>query len=110
VRIIKQTVKDPGRPQAEAITYRLAATILAPQLASAPVLTALGAERREFESALDELQTRRRGPRVVLRPTIVDAVNQEGWGMFCVHYAIRALLCQAAHESGVDTTGLVHQD
>lgn len=102
VRVIEYSVDDPGRPQAEAVTYRLVTTILDPALAPARELAAVYAERWEFESALDELKTHQRGPRVVLRSKIADGVYQEAWGMLCVHYAIRALLCQAAHHTDVD--------
>ena len=77
-------------------------TILDPHMAPASELAALYSERWEFESALDELKTHQHGPRVVLRSKLADGVYQEAWGMLCVHYAIRALLCQAAHYSDVD--------
>jgi len=102
VRVIEYTIEDPGRPQAES-AYRLVTTILDPKLAAAHELAALYAERWEFESALDELKTHQRGPRVVLRSKTSDGVYQEAWGMLCVHYAIRALLCQAAHNSDIDS-------
>ena len=102
VRVSEYPVEDPGRPQAEAVTYRLVTTILDPQMAPASELAALYSERWEFESALDELKTHQRGPRAVLRSKLADGVYQEAWGMLCVHYAIRALLCQAAHHSDVD--------
>jgi hypothetical protein len=62
----------------------------------------LYAERWEFESALDELKTHQRGPRVVLRSKTADGIYQEAWGMLCVHYAIRALICRAAVEGDID--------
>jgi hypothetical protein len=102
VRVIEYAVEDSGRPQAQAVTYRLVTTILDPALGPAPELAALYAERWEFESALDELKTHQRGPRVVLRSKLADGVYQEAWGMLCVHYAIRALLCRAAHDGDVD--------
>ena len=101
VRVIEYGIEDPGRPQAESV-YRLVTTILDPKMAPAHELAALYSERWEFESALDELKTHQRGPRVVLRSKTSDGVYQEAWGMLCVHYAIRALLCQAAHNSDID--------
>lgn len=101
VRVIEYTIEDPGRPQAES-AYRLVTTILDPKLAPAHELAALYSERWEFESALDELKTHQRGPRVVLRSKTSDGVYLEAWGMLCIHYAIRALLCQAAHNSDID--------
>ncbi len=43
-----------------------------------------------------------RGPRIVLRSKTADGVYQEAWGMLCVHYAIRALMCRAAEEGEID--------
>ncbi|EQD37216.1 transposase IS4 family protein, partial [mine drainage metagenome] len=75
VRVIEYTIDDPGRPQAES-AYRLVTTILDPKLAPAHELAALYSERWEFESALDELKTHQRGPRVVLRSKTSDGVYQ----------------------------------
>ncbi len=43
-----------------------------------------------------------RGPRIVLRSKTADGVYQEAWGMLCVHYAIRALMCRAAEQGEID--------
>ena len=102
VRVVEYEVDDPGRPQAEDRTYRLATTILEPARAPATDLAGLYAERWEFETALDELKTHQRGPRIVLRSKTADGVYQEAWGMLCVHYAIRALMCRAAEEGEID--------
>ena len=102
VRVVEYQVDDPGRPQTEDNTYRLVTTILEPEAAPATELAALYAERWEFETALDELKTHQRGARIVLRSKTSDGVLQEAWGMLCVHYAIRALMCRAAEEGDVD--------
>lgn len=102
VRVVEYEIADPGRPSAEDTTYRLATTILEPERAPAHELAARYAERWEFETALDELKTHQRGPRIVLRSKTAEGVRQEAWGMLCVHYAIRALMCRAAEEGGVD--------
>lgn len=102
VRVVEYCVDDAGRPGSEAATYRLVTTILEPEAAPAPELAALYAERWEFESALDELKTHQRGPRVVLRSKTADGVLQEAWGMLCVHYAVRALMSRTAAEGDVD--------
>ena len=95
-REVEYEVDDPGRPQAEDRAYRLATTILEPEGAPATDLAGLYAERWEFETALDELKTHQRGPRLVLRSKTADRAYQEAWGVLCVHYAIRALTCRAA--------------
>lgn len=102
VRVVEYEIEDPGRPQAEDTTYRLVTTVLDPTRAPAGELAARYAERWEFETALDELKTHQRGARVVLRSKTAAGVRQEAWGMLCLHYAIRALMCRAAEEGGVD--------
>ncbi len=95
VRVIEYTVDDPGRPQAEAV-YRLMTTILDPEAAPANELAALYCERWEIETALDELKTHQRGPRMVLRSKTPDGVLQEMYGYLLTHYAVRALMHEAA--------------
>lgn len=83
------------RPQTEAI-YRLVSTITDPEVAPAQELAALYCERWEFETALDELKTHQRGPRLVLRSKTPEGVLQEVYGYLLTHYAIRALMHEAA--------------
>ncbi len=77
-------------------TYRLLTTILDPKRAPAADLAALYPQRWEFETALDELKTHQRSPRVVLRSKMPDGVIQEAYGYLCVHYAIRWLMHSVA--------------
>ena len=95
VRVVEYTVDDPGRPQAEA-AYRLITTILDHEAAPANDLAALYCERWEIETALDELKTHQRGPRMVLRSKTPDGVLQEMYGYLLTHYAVRALMHEAA--------------
>ena len=99
VRVIQYTIDD-GR--AETGPYRLITTILDPAEAPAIELAAAYAQRWEIESVLDELKTHQRGPRTVLRSKKPDLVLQEIWGHLCCHYAIRALMFDAAIEAGRD--------
>lgn len=101
VRVIDYALDDPGRPQAEP-RYRLITTILDPQAAPAAELAALYPQRWEFETALDELKTHQRGPRVVLRSKMPDGVTQEVYGYLCVYYAIRWLMHAVALEADAD--------
>ena len=102
VRVVEYEIVDEGRPQAGGTRYRLVTTLLDPDEAPADELAALYAQRWEFESALDELKTHQRGPDVVLRSKSPEGVRQEAWGYLCTHYAIRALMADAAGSSGLD--------
>ena len=100
VRAIEYTLDDPGRPGVD--RYRLLTTILDPLQAPAPELAAAYAQRWEFENALDELKTHQHGANVVLRSRHPDGVYQEAYGYLLTHYAVRALMHEAAVEAGLD--------
>ena len=95
VRVIEYELADPA-PADEQQRYRLITTILEPDQAPAQELAALYPQRWELESALDELKTHQRGPRVVLRSKHPDGVYQEAYGHLCTHYAIRRVMHDAA--------------
>ena len=82
--------------------YRLLTTVLDPDRAPAPELAALYRERWEIETALDELKTHLRGPRIVLRSKTPELVRQEFWGLMLAHFAIRSLMHDAARQRGDD--------
>ena len=77
-------------------------TILDPAEAPADELAAAYAQRWEIETVFDEMKSHQRGPAVVLRSKTPDGVRQEAWGYLCCHYAIRALMFDAAIDRGVD--------
>jgi len=99
VRVVEYTIVD-GREQAG--PYRLITTILDPERAPATELAAAYTQRWEIETSLDELKTHQRGPRAVLRSGTPELVEQEIWGHLCCHYAIRALMFDAAATAGRD--------
>jgi len=101
VRILEYALDDPGRPQA-AESYRLATTILDPELAPAEELAALYAKRWDVEISIKEVKISQGRPQLVLRSRKPDGVIQELYGFACVHYAIRWLLHQAALGANVD--------
>lgn len=76
--------------------------ILDPYDLPASTLAAAYHERWEEESVLKEIKTQVRGSGQVLRSKTPDLVLQEMWGLLLAHYAIRALMCQAADEAGFD--------
>src|SRR4029077_6778198 len=85
----------PGVPGAEA-TYRLVTSILAPARAPAVELAALYHERWEIETAFDEFKTHLKGAPRVLRSKTPELVRQEAWGLLLAHFALRALMHEAA--------------
>jgi hypothetical protein len=99
VRVIDYTIED-GRETTG--PFRLITTILDHRKAGAIELAGAYAQRWEIESAFDELKTHQRGPRTVLRSKSPELVLQEIWGHLCCHYAIRALMFDAAVEAGRD--------
>jgi hypothetical protein len=99
VRVIEYRLD--GVAGAEPI-YRLITSILDPQQAPAQELAALYHERWEIETALDELKTHLRGAKIVLRSKTPDLVRQEFYGLLMAHFAVRALMHEAALKAGED--------
>jgi len=99
VRVIEYRLE--GLTAAEPI-YRLVSSVLDPQQAPAQELAALYHERWEIETALDELKTHLRGARIVLRSKTPDLVRQEFYGLLMAHFAVRALMHEAALKANVD--------
>ncbi len=93
VRVIEYTLPDV--PAAET-SYRLITTVLDPNRAPAKELAALYHDRWEMETAFDEFKTHLRGGQRVLRSKTPDLVRQEAWGFLLAHFAIRALMHEAA--------------
>jgi Insertion element 4 transposase N-terminal/Transposase DDE domain len=99
VRVIEYTLH--GVADAEPI-YRLITTILDEHTAPAPELAALYHERWEIETALDELKTHLRGAKIVLRSKTPQLVTQEFYGLLLAHFAVRALMHEAALKADED--------
>lgn len=100
VRIIAYTLDDPARP-GEAQVHRLLTTLLDPALDPALDLIVLYHERWEEELAIDELKTHQR-ERPVLRSQTPAGVVQEIEGLLLAHYAVRAVMQEAAEREGLD--------
>ena len=99
VRVVEYTLE--GAADAEPL-YRLATTIMDPDLAEAKELAAIYHERWEIESAFDELKTHLRGRQITLRSKTPDLVRQEFYGLVMAHFAIRGLMHEAALKGEVD--------
>jgi hypothetical protein len=94
-RVIEYRIDDPALAEPEQ-RYRLITTLLDPEHAPAAELAGLYPQRWELESALDELKTHQRGPRIVLRSKAPETVYQETYGHLATHYAIRRVMHDAA--------------
>jgi hypothetical protein len=101
VRIISYRVTDE-RLGEKGKVYRLVTTLLNPRVAPALELIALYHERWEIELLIDEIKTHERAQRKVLRSKTPEGVRQELYGIYLAHYAVRALLAQAAVEAELD--------
>lgn len=100
VRVIEYVLDDPAR--APLVTYRLITTLLDPDAAPAAELAVLYCERWEFEVSEDEIKTHQRGAGVVLRSRTPEGVAQEICAYYLAHYAIRALMTEAALQRDLD--------
>jgi len=101
VRLISYRLTDERLGEVGTV-YRLATTLLNPCVAPAQVLLELYHERWEVELVIDEIKTHQRVQRRVLRSKTPDGVIQEIYGIFLGHYAVRAMMAQAAIEADVD--------
>ena len=101
VRVIEYEVPDrEGDGKGELIA--LVTTITDPRQAPAGILAQAYHQRWEHETGNRQLKTYLRGPGKVLRSQKPDMVRQEIYGYLLTHYAISALICQAATAAGVD--------
>jgi hypothetical protein len=106
VRVVEYQVTD--RPTSE--TYRLITTITDWRAALSGDLAAAYHHRWEFEIALDEIETHQIAHTRVLRSKSPEMVRQEIWGILLAHYAIRALMVEAAHDADIDPDRLSFMD
>jgi hypothetical protein len=103
VRVIEYQLA--GAVRAEPL-YRLITTILDWREAPARELAGLYHERWEVETALDELKTHLLGARVILRSRRPHLVRQEFYGFMMGHFAVRAVMHEAALAADVDADTL----
>ncbi|WP_326551078.1 IS4 family transposase [Micromonospora sp. NBC_01813] len=99
VRVVEYTVPDRN-PDGDLIV--VITTVTDPHDIDALTLAEAYHQRWEEESALDEIKTDLRGRGEVLRSKTPDLVEQQMWGLLLAHYAIRALLLDAADPAGYD--------
>jgi hypothetical protein len=101
VRVVEYDVPDrAGNGTGELIV--VLSTILDPAKARADELAAAYHQRWEEETSNDQLKTHLRGPGKVLRSKLPELVHQEIWAWLLVHYALSALITQAAEAADLD--------
>jgi Insertion element 4 transposase N-terminal/Transposase DDE domain len=100
VRVVEYTVTGHGAETSE--VFRLVTTILDPAAASALELAAAYQQRWEYELSLREIETQLLESGGGLRSKKPNLVRQEIWGLLIAHYAIRALMVEAADTADLD--------
>jgi hypothetical protein len=104
VRILEYTFTDPRCP-GHGSTYRLVTTLLDHRRFPAAELATGYHERWEIELAIDETDTHlleQHQPSSPLRSRTPAGVCQELYGLFLMHYLLRALIYAAAVEAEVE--------
>jgi hypothetical protein len=96
VRVVEYTLGT------DETVYRLVTTILDPELAPAPELATLYAQRWEIETALDEVKTHQGGSNFVLRSQHPPGIEQEIYGFLLTHHALRDLIHDTAGHAEID--------
>lgn len=100
VRVVEYTVTSGDGETSE--VFRLVTTILDYEQATAFELAGAYRQRWEYELSLKEIETQLLEPGKGLRSKTPELVRQELWGLLVTHYAIRALMAEAAGTAGLD--------
>lgn len=101
VRVLVYTLTDPARP-GYSTAHRLVTSLLDPQVYPALDLICAYHERWEVELTIDELDTHQRLAQHPLRSQKPVGVLQELYGLLIAHYAVRAVMHDAALHAQVD--------
>jgi hypothetical protein len=101
IRVITYTIDDPNRPGHGEI-HRLGTSLLDPNLCPAHTLAREFHQRWEIEITIDEMDTHQRLPNIPLRSQKPVSVIQEAYGLLIAHYAVRAVMHDAAVQSNLD--------
>lgn len=101
VRVITYTLADPARP-GHRQRHRLMTSLLDPVAYPALDLICAYHERWEIELAIDEVKTHQRLCSHPLRSKKPRGVIQEAYGLLLAHYAVRAVMADAARQAGID--------
>lgn len=102
VRVIEFTIKAGDKVE----HYRLITTLLSPRSGTAMELARLYARRWTIETVLQEIKTRLRGQRVLLRSRLPELVKQDFYGLLLAYFGIRCLMHEAALEEDIEPTSI----
>lgn len=105
VRVLVYTLTDPARP-GYGETHRLVTTLLDAQAAPARDLIVAYHVRWEIEVTIDEIDTHQRLVQHPLRSQKPVGVIQELYGLLVAHYAVRAIMAEAAAAALIAPTRL----
>jgi hypothetical protein len=101
LRLIAYTIDDPANP-GHGQTYRVVTTWLHADRFPAQMLAVAYHERWDIEETYDEMEIHLLGGRAPLRSRTVEGVLQELYGLLIAHYAVRALMHEAAVRADLD--------
>lgn len=101
VRIVEYTLTDAALP-GHGKRHRIITTLLDHEVASAVEVVCAYHERWEIEVVIDEVDTHQRLAARTLRSLKPVGVIQELYAVLIAHYAVRALMHEAAVEADVD--------
>jgi len=102
VRVVEFTTKLGS----EVEHYRIITTLLNPRRATAIELARLYAQRWSIETALQEIKTRLRGRRVLLRSRLPELVKQDFYGLLLAYFGVRCLMHEGALEHDIEPTSI----
>jgi len=105
-RVVEYAVTDRD----DAPVYRVVTSILDWREMISGDVAAAYHHRWEIEITFDEIETHQIGHTRVLRSQSPPMVRQEIWGILLAHYAIRALMVQAADDNDIDPDRLSFLD
>lgn len=106
VRVVEYAVTDRD----DAPVYRVVTSITDWREMISGDVAAAYHHRWEIEITFDEIETHQIGHTRVLRSQSPPMVRQEIWGILLAHYAIRALIVQAADDNDIDPDRLSFLD
>jgi hypothetical protein len=98
MRLIRYTLEDPNRP-GHRVEHRLITSLVDPERAGAEELVVAYHSRWEFELAVNEIKSHQRRPHTPLRSKKPVGVVQEIYGLLIAHYAVRAVMVEAARKA-----------